>query len=68
MSDSESTPAIGDVLDDGPTVDDVLKAIEEIELPPLSDEPDGDEPVLTPNRDQAFTNCGSLQSLDVMQR
>ncbi|KAI0292062.1 hypothetical protein B0F90DRAFT_300395 [Multifurca ochricompacta] len=76
MSNSESTPAVtsdipkpidtdeGDTTD--PSIDDILKAIKEIELPPLSpDEPGEDEPPpqFPDNFDKGFTNCGSLQSL-----
>jgi hypothetical protein len=79
MSDSVLTPAVTKPIepDDGdttgPSVDNILNYIEELELPPSLDGPDtaasGDGPQslsILSNADQAFTNGGSIQSLGVM--
>lgn len=79
MSDSVLTPGItsdipkpiepGDGDTTGPNIENILTAIEEVELPPSLDGLGGYESqslsILT-DADQAFTNCGSIQYLSVM--
>ena len=69
MSDIPEPIESGDGDTTGPSIENILTAIEEVELPSSLDGLGGYELQslsILANADQAFTNCGSIQYLSVM--